>query len=275
MTRLSFSLELAQQYFESTEQFSVDFDNAWVWLGYARKDSGLRALKSNFVHGEDYISSYGSDLSIFHTSVESNKDKTSSINGRLPEKILLTCNCVKEMGMMAGTEQGKQVRKYFLECERIAKTRSQQNKGLSVKTTEDRVAQQMQNAKDFKMLFGLNPTAEQLFKDSILNMMVDSNQNQLSGFKEDWRGIVSFAEELGFKVPINGDKCRTKLGKFVAINAPELAKYKEIRLCNEVQRHIYVYPLHIPEVRNKLTDIVNCFFEVTQSPVMRLVEQYG
>ena len=31
------------------EQFPVDFDYAWQWLGYSRKDHGLAALKANFL----------------------------------------------------------------------------------------------------------------------------------------------------------------------------------------------------------------------------------
>jgi len=37
------------------------------------------------------------------------------------EDIRLTCDCFKQWGMMAGTEKGKQIRLYFIECERIAK----------------------------------------------------------------------------------------------------------------------------------------------------------
>jgi hypothetical protein len=37
------------------------------------------------------------------------------------EQIFLTIDCFKSLGMMAGTEQGKVIRKYFLECERIVK----------------------------------------------------------------------------------------------------------------------------------------------------------
>lgn len=37
------------------------------------------------------------------------------------EDIHLTANCLKEMGMMAGTEKGKEIRKYFLQCEKKLK----------------------------------------------------------------------------------------------------------------------------------------------------------
>lgn len=34
---------------------------------------------------------------------------------------MLTVDCFKSLGMMAGTEQGKKIRRYFLECERQLK----------------------------------------------------------------------------------------------------------------------------------------------------------
>jgi hypothetical protein len=37
------------------------------------------------------------------------------------EKIQLTVECLKSLGMMAGTEQGKLIRRYFLECEKIVR----------------------------------------------------------------------------------------------------------------------------------------------------------
>ena len=37
------------------------------------------------------------------------------------ESISLTLDCFNSLGMMAGTGQGKEVRRYFLECERVAK----------------------------------------------------------------------------------------------------------------------------------------------------------
>jgi len=39
---------------QSKEQFCVDFDEAWGWIGYARKDHGKRTLESNFKEGVDF-----------------------------------------------------------------------------------------------------------------------------------------------------------------------------------------------------------------------------
>jgi phage anti-repressor protein len=103
-----FNQELAMQLIESTEDFPVDFDVAWQWIEYSRKDSAKRHfLQSNFLKGIDY--------NIFHTTVE------NSNGGRPTENILLSVECFKMWCMMANTQQGLLVRKYFLECEKIAK----------------------------------------------------------------------------------------------------------------------------------------------------------
>jgi phage anti-repressor protein len=103
---LAFSIQIAQNLIDSSEQFPVDFDVAWQWLDYSRKDPAKRFLIENFEEGVD-----------FHISVELG----SVAVPRPTEKILLTIDCTKMWGMMCGTAKGKEVRRYFLECERIAK----------------------------------------------------------------------------------------------------------------------------------------------------------
>jgi hypothetical protein len=38
----------------SMNPYPVNFDDAWVWVGYGRKDYALDALKANFKEGVDY-----------------------------------------------------------------------------------------------------------------------------------------------------------------------------------------------------------------------------
>lgn len=105
---MQFSIELAQQLVESGDQFPVDFNLAWEWLGYSRKDNAARLL-DNFEENVDYI-------------VFLNREENSP--GRPSKEYKLSIDCFKAIGMMAGTDQGKQIRKYFIECERIAKEKS-------------------------------------------------------------------------------------------------------------------------------------------------------
>ena len=94
-----FSKELAQELIESGAEFPVDFELAWQWLGYSRKDVAARKLKQ-FKEGRD-----------FRKLVEISATKPT-------QRFWLTIECFKSLGMMAQTEQGDKVRNYFLECEK-------------------------------------------------------------------------------------------------------------------------------------------------------------
>lgn len=82
-------------------QFPVDFDLAWKIAGYARKDSAKRYLPKA-AQGE-----------FFHVSVEKSRGQ-----GRPKEIIKLSCDGLKHLCLMANTEQGHQVRQYFIEAEK-------------------------------------------------------------------------------------------------------------------------------------------------------------
>jgi phage anti-repressor protein len=106
-----FTPDLAMQLVESSDQFPVDFDLAWQWAGYSRKDSAKRVLKKSGMLAN----------SRFHRIVESAPLENG---GSSPEKIWLSLDCFKHFAMMAQTEQGDAVRDYFLECERRAKAQA-------------------------------------------------------------------------------------------------------------------------------------------------------
>jgi phage anti-repressor protein len=114
-----FTFELVQQLHTSRQL--TDFDWAWQVLGYSRKDSAKRILTSYFELNFDYFvqatdeSPESLPCRIFHIEVGNSKA------GRPVEKIYLTVECFKEMGMLAKSESGKQIRKYFLICEALAK----------------------------------------------------------------------------------------------------------------------------------------------------------
>jgi anti-repressor protein len=100
------SLEVVKTFVTSQDKFSVNFEDAWQWCGYSRKDNAVKNLKNSFLENQDYL--------IFRTKAEKSK-------GRPTETYHLTADCFKELAMLAQTEQGKKVRLYFLECEKIAK----------------------------------------------------------------------------------------------------------------------------------------------------------
>jgi phage anti-repressor protein len=121
MSNIEMSEDFIFSLFQSKEEFPVDFDNVWVWLGFSRKDSAKRGfLDAGFFEGQDFRFS--------HNKVE------KSEKGRPSEKLMLTIDCFKMFCMMAGTDQGWQVRLYFLDCERRLKelTKSQIQKNNEI-----------------------------------------------------------------------------------------------------------------------------------------------
>jgi phage anti-repressor protein len=106
-----FSRDLARSLVESDERFPIDLDDAWRWLGYATKQKAKNKLLNNFEQNVDY------------TLNQAVKCHQASRGGgsSLYLEVKLTIECFKSLGMMAGTEQGRAIRKYFLECERVVK----------------------------------------------------------------------------------------------------------------------------------------------------------
>ncbi|WP_448268695.1 hypothetical protein [Nostoc sp. DSM 114159] len=104
MSNLTFDKSLALSLYQSDEQFPININDAWQWLGYTNKRTCADTLKNNFIINEDFL-----------------RGGSKSSGGRPSEVLLLSIECFKMLGMLAGTEQGKAIRKYFIECERIAK----------------------------------------------------------------------------------------------------------------------------------------------------------
>ena len=92
---------------QSDKEFAVAFDEAWQWLEYSSKGNAKRTLTANFVEGIDYSSLI---------TIEKRE-----IGATRVEEIYLTKDCFKQLAMLSGTEKGKAVRLYYLECEKQVK----------------------------------------------------------------------------------------------------------------------------------------------------------
>ncbi|TAD95616.1 MAG: hypothetical protein EAZ96_26670 [Oscillatoriales cyanobacterium] len=88
----------------NSNPFPVNFDDAWQWVGFTRKDNAKRLLRRKFKKGVDYILLF-----------EEGNKLVSKSN---PELIYLNIDCFKMFCMLAETELGDNVRLYFLECEK-------------------------------------------------------------------------------------------------------------------------------------------------------------
>lgn len=125
---MEFNEQLALQLLESDVEFPVDFDDAWNWLEYSRKDVAKRSLLNcGFTEGIDFLISADAT--------------TTGISSNPKENIFLTLDCFKQWCMMSGTEKGKDVRLYFLKCEKVLKERIKAEQSL----TQSDLANQLAN----------------------------------------------------------------------------------------------------------------------------------
>jgi phage anti-repressor protein len=93
---------------QSTETYPVDFDEAWQWVVYSTKQKARETLENNFEKDVDFNLNH--------------KVKVQIEGGRTVKwpftAIFLTADCFKAFCMMAGTQKGKAVRRYYLDIEK-------------------------------------------------------------------------------------------------------------------------------------------------------------
>lgn len=94
------------------EQFPVDLDIAWSIPGYADKGKAKRRLtskSSRLIEGVDYKIDKGVPLT---------RTGKSELSGRSSDKVVLTCDAFKQLCLIAETDEGRNIRQYFIEAEK-------------------------------------------------------------------------------------------------------------------------------------------------------------
>jgi phage anti-repressor protein len=76
-------------------------------IGFANKGNAMKTIRSNFIKDEDY------KVTLFHT------EKRKNEGGFNKENIMLNIDTLKNLCMIAKTQQGKEIRKYYVKLENI------------------------------------------------------------------------------------------------------------------------------------------------------------
>ena len=211
MSIVVFNQELAQQLVNSDEQFPVDFELAWEWIGYSSKQSAKKKLSRNFDAGTDYLSKW---MSVAHSN---------GLTASRTEQIYLTIDAFKSLGMMAGTEQGKEIRKYFLNCERIVKTvipaQSDRIRELELELELVRTKERYMNRREaiigihgLPMLALLDgrPEAVVEVREKITETIVVKDGRQVSF---EGKSVAEVGRSLGFKTGVDFERWLRKVGR--------------------------------------------------------------
>jgi hypothetical protein len=86
---------------DGDRQFPIDFDDAWIWLRFSRKDTALRSLKTQFSLNSEY-------------SFEAGHVRLQAEGSMTPDKYFLSTNAFERFALGARTEVGNLVRDFFI-----------------------------------------------------------------------------------------------------------------------------------------------------------------
>ncbi len=88
------------------KDFVIDFDLAWKWAGFSRKDNAVRLLRSKFQPHINYSEW------ILRTEEASNSQAAGT-------RIMLTINTFKDFCLRADTKQADNIRGYYIKLEKL------------------------------------------------------------------------------------------------------------------------------------------------------------
>jgi hypothetical protein len=95
--------------------FVIDLDNVWEWLGFSQKAHAKRTLEKHFKQDKDYKSySPARESKILVTEKDEKKH-----GGHLYQKIMLTVDTFKLFCIKSGTEKANQIHTYYIKLEKI------------------------------------------------------------------------------------------------------------------------------------------------------------
>lgn len=96
--------------YHPTNDYPINLENVFKMIGFAHKENAKRTLKNNFIKEDDY--------KVF-LRTDGNLINGKNIGGRPSEEIMLNIDTFKNLCMMAKTDKGKEIRKYYVKLENI------------------------------------------------------------------------------------------------------------------------------------------------------------
>jgi phage anti-repressor protein len=95
--------------YDTKNDYVIDLDNIWEWLGFGQKVNAKRCLEKNFVINKNY------KLLLCQLAKQTNTTK----GGHNKETFMLNIETFKKFCLKAGTKKADEVHDYFIKLENI------------------------------------------------------------------------------------------------------------------------------------------------------------
>jgi phage anti-repressor protein len=197
-----------EEYLESEK--SIDFDVICEWLE-TRKDHLKVILEKNFEKEYDY-------------EIERKSKSTGNGSTRYDE-IMITSNCFKELCMISQTAKAKEVRKYFIEMEKIVRMyheriRESMYKQIGILKKNQKPKINVKSGVLYVIKAQNNEINESLYK-------IGKTKDIVRRIKEHNSGVIANDEEVEFIIPVKDIDTAERCLKG-SIKVFQYRKYKEI-----------------------------------------------
>lgn len=100
--------------YDKINDFIVDLDDVWKWLGFASKYTSIRTLEKHFILDKDYKSASHLGEALLET--ENNIKKNG---GQNIKKIFMSIKCFKSLCLKAQTAKATEIHEYYINLEEI------------------------------------------------------------------------------------------------------------------------------------------------------------
>jgi phage anti-repressor protein len=217
--------------YHPTNDFVIDLDNVWKWMGFNKKCNAKLVLEKNFIIERDYIKS-------LHPQV--NQPKHGS-GGHNSQKFMLNVKTFKSMCLKAGTTKADEIHEYFLKMEQIIQeviseeTTELKNK-LTIKDTQLQLqSNQLQTVELDKKILKEKTIIEQfpLNTQCIYIGTVDNKTLGIPGHKMYHETVIKFGQSNDLQQRVT---CHKKTYDNFILHAAYKVKNK-IEIENLIKKH--------------------------------------
>ena len=113
--------------YDSKNDFVIDLDNVWKWLGFGQKVNAKRVLEKNFTIEKDYKlllcqlakQTFATEVSETNSLYQQVKQDEKTHGGHNKETFMLNIDTFKKFCLKAGTTKADEIHDYFIKLENI------------------------------------------------------------------------------------------------------------------------------------------------------------
>ena len=276
-------------HYHPTNDYPINLENVFHMIGFANKGNAMKTIKSNFTKDEDY------KTLLFPMEKQKHTDETRG--GHNKEDVMLNIDTFKSLCMLAKTDKGKEIRKYYVKLEnihnKIIKEEIEQQKQLLLEkeTLLQESSKQLEN-KDLENKRKVEMTLKNSFNKRclvyLIKITIDNEIIYKFGYTDDIvtrlrthknqigedielvycieskdnkmleKLLIDYLEQYKFRIKrIINDKQQTELLK---VNDIQMIKTKLVELNKDLENE----KLLIIKLKNKIIDLENENIELKQ-----------